>query len=339
MDEDTEELSLSLQLQDLEALIATTDNSDATSMRSDGDTALIAYRDQVAAKLDMLRDGRMARSIARAVQQDGSVLRTAGLQEQLEIPDRENTFRMEGERDPNLPASIVGLTEETEDVVIGRLESLNTISSNIVDLAPTSQLSVHNQPQVKLSVKNEDVIGVMKTCASCQESVAYFDAVYGPCGHDYCKACVKQLFLMATRDESLFPPRCCRKTIPLAAASVFFTEEFVRQFEAKALEYTTPNRTYCAWIPCAAFIPPGNINNEIGLCLDCGLSTCTFCKNCSHGSQDCPEDVASQQLVVVAQEAGWQRCYRCKRFVELVQGCNHITYVPTTLTPSPITAF
>ncbi|MCJ1377380.1 hypothetical protein MMC17_000475 [Xylographa soralifera] len=224
MDEDTAELSLSLQLQDLEALISAIEDPKAPSIKSDGNTALIAYRDEVAAKLNVLRDGRMGRSIARAVQQDGSALQAARLQENFQILDRKNTFRMEGIRAPNLPAPIIDLTDETEDVVIGRLATLNAISPNIVDLNPVSQLSVHNQLHEKHRVKNEDVIGVMKTCASCQEPVAYFNAVYGPCSHDYCKDCVKKLFFMATRDESLFPPRCCRKAIPMAAASVFFTE-------------------------------------------------------------------------------------------------------------------
>ena len=165
-----------------------------------------------------------------------------------------------------------------------------------------------------------------KICASCQEPVAYFDAVYGLCGHDYCKHCVKQLFFMATRDESLFPPRCCRKAIPLAAASVFFTEEFITHFKAKAVEWSTPNRTYCAWVTCAAFIPPGNLNHEIGVCPNCGFWTCTFCKNHSHGARDCPQNIALQGLIAVAQAAKWQRCYRCNRFVELLHGCNHMTY-------------
>ncbi|MCJ1431806.1 hypothetical protein MMC27_001161 [Xylographa pallens] len=306
MDEDTAELSLSLQLQDLEALVGGIEDPKAPSIKSDGNTALVAYRDEVAAKLNVLRDGRMGRSFARAVQQDGSALRAARLQENFQILDRENTFRMEGIRGPNLPAPITDLTDETEDVVIGRLAILNTISPKIIDFTPISQLSVPNHLHEIHRVNNEDVIGVMKTCASCQEPVAYFNAVYGPCGHDYCKDCIKQLFLMATRDESLFPPRCCRKAIPMAAASVFFTEDFVRHFKAKALEFTTPNRTYCASITCAAFIPPGNINNEIGVCTACAFWTCVYCKNHSHRSRDCPKDVASQELISAAQAAGWQ---------------------------------
>jgi hypothetical protein len=42
---------------------------------------------------------------------------------------------------------------------------------------------------------------------------------------------------------------------------------------------------------------------------------------------DCPEDVGLQQVLDAAQEYGWQRCYNCRRVVELDIGCNHITSV------------
>ncbi|MCJ1389727.1 hypothetical protein MMC18_002584 [Xylographa bjoerkii] len=141
---------------------------------------------------------------------------------------------MEGIRVPNLPAPITDLTDKTEDAVMSRLASLNATSPNVIDLTPVPQRSVRHQLYQEYHVNNEeDVVRLKKTCASCQEPVAYFDAVYGPCGHDYCKDCVKQLFFMATRDKSLFPPRCCHEAIPLAAASVFFTEAFVTHFKAK----------------------------------------------------------------------------------------------------------
>ena len=172
---------------------------------------------------------------------------------------------------------------------------------------------------------NDAVIGIRKRCTSCDKPVAYFAAVYAPCGHDYCKDCIKRLFLMAIRDELAFPPRCCRQFIPLAAAEVFFTAEFTQYFKDKAVEITTPNKTYCAWPTCSAFIPSGNINGETAICPDCGLWVCTICKNRTHQGRDCPEDTALNELLDTAKQAGWQRCYRCKRFVELSLGCNHMT--------------
>ncbi|KAL8843547.1 MAG: hypothetical protein Q9170_000051 [Blastenia crenularia] len=109
----------------------------------------------------------------------------------------------------------------------------------------------------------DPVTGVKKACVSCNESVHYFAAVYAPCGHDYCSECAKRLFTMSMKDESLFPPRCCRQPIPLAAVDVFFTAEFIQYFHEKGVEYTTVNKVYCAWPTCSAFIPPNEINSDI----------------------------------------------------------------------------
>jgi hypothetical protein len=39
-----------------------------------------------------------------------------------------------------------------------------------------------------------------------------------------------------------------------------------------------------------------------------------------------------QQLLEFANANEWQRCYSCKTIVELDTGCNHMTYVTTSLT-------
>ena len=80
----------------------------------------------------------MSRSIARAVQQDATALRAARMRENFEILDRENTFRMERIRAPNLPAPTIDHTDDTEDIVMARLATLNATSSSAIDLIPAS---------------------------------------------------------------------------------------------------------------------------------------------------------------------------------------------------------
>lgn len=171
----------------------------------------------------------------------------------------------------------------------------------------------------------DPVLGVKKICACCNDAVHYFAAVYAPCGHDYCSECAKRLFTLSTSDESLFPPRCCRQPIPLAAVDVFLTAEFIRHFHEKSIEYTTANKTYCAWPTCSAFIPPSKINGSIAVCPKCAFWVCTMCKGATHQGRDCPKDTALSDLQALAKGEGWQRCYRCRRYIELKHGCNHIT--------------
>lgn len=170
----------------------------------------------------------------------------------------------------------------------------------------------------------DPILGVKKTCACCNDSVHYFAAVYATCGHDYCSECTKRLFTLSTKDESLFP-RCCRQTIPLAAVKVFLTAEFIQYFHEKSIEYTTVNKTYCAWPTCSAFIPPSKVDGDIAVCPKCSFWVCTTCKGATHQGRDCLKDTALDGVLALAKQAGWQRCYLCKRYVKLKHGCNHIT--------------
>ncbi|CAF9913041.1 hypothetical protein IMSHALPRED_000888 [Imshaugia aleurites] len=60
-------------------------------------------------------------------------------------------------------------------------------------------------------------------CAICTDKVVARHLVTVPCGHPYCKTCIGQLYDFAMKDESLFPPRCCRQPIPLETATPFLT--------------------------------------------------------------------------------------------------------------------
>jgi hypothetical protein len=127
-------------------------------------------------------------------------------------------------------------------------------------------------------------------------------------------------------DDSLFPPKCCRQPITAGAMRIHLTGDLVRQYEAKKVEYETPDRTYCSNAFCSAFIRAENIADEKATCPVCAEDTCTMCKAEAH-TGDCPADTALQLVLDTANENGWQRCYGCRRLVELDIGCNHITYV------------
>lgn len=133
--------------------------------------------------------------------------------------------------------------------------------------------------------------------------------------------------LFAKREESLFPPRCCKRLISLAAADVFFSSNFIKHFEEKSVEFSTVNRVYCAWPICSAFVPPSHIKGDTGVCPTCGFWVCTICNGPPHHGQVCPEDTALSSLIQTAKQAGRQRSYRCRRVVQLAHGCNHMTCV------------
>ena len=160
-------------------------------------------------------------------------------------------------------------------------------------------------------------------CVICSDEFSARHLITAPCGDHYCKTCIGNLYDLATKDESLFPPRCCRQPIPVGIATPMLTSTQVQTFLEKSIEFNTPNRIYCHDTTCGAFVGPDNISGEKAMCT-CGALTCTVCKAAAHEG-DCPEDPAYTFLMAFAAAELYQTCQQCKRLVELSIGCNHMT--------------
>ena len=157
------------------------------------------------------------------------------------------------------------------------------------------------------------------------------------CEHVYCADCLKTLFTNATKDETLFPPRCCRQEFDIALVETYLSVEELNAFHEAAVEFTTENRVYCSRQRCGKFVPPSqykygdvihlrgqHIYGDIARCGNCKMRTCIYCKQRSH-SGECTEDPAFKETLALAQAEGWQRCNRCSSLVELTIGCYHMT--------------
>ncbi|KAI9774090.1 MAG: hypothetical protein M1840_005183 [Geoglossum simile] len=164
---------------------------------------------------------------------------------------------------------------------------------------------------------------VEQDCTACTDRYPASDLVHTHCAHYYCTKCIASLFEIAAKDESRFPPKCCGKPISLDIAKRSLTFDQISSFNKKSIEYSTPNRTYCSKEGCYAFIEPAFIKGDTATCEKCLQKTCVDCKCKSHEGK-CPEDAGLESLVKKAAEKGWQRCFKCKRMVERVSGCNHM---------------
>lgn len=162
------------------------------------------------------------------------------------------------------------------------------------------------------------------TCKLWRESKLFFDVIQLPCGDRYCRDCLQKLFEASIADESLFPPRCCREPMVMKTVQPFLTTDVVKRYTARKEQLETPNWTYCYSPGCSKFIPPASIENDRATCKNCGMVICTICKSSSHHG-DCPKDTALHSLLRTAAKHGWQRCFYCRRVVELIQGCYHMT--------------
>ncbi|KAL4068439.1 hypothetical protein V8B97DRAFT_2058464 [Scleroderma yunnanense] len=170
-------------------------------------------------------------------------------------------------------------------------------------------------------------------CVICQDPI-YGSEVRAPCSHYYDITCLTDLFESATRDESLYPPRCCRQNIPFAQVQTHLSHELVARFEEKGREFGTINRVYCVQPTCSRFLGPisqGTLFSGGPPIYDCPAPGCTTrtCAGC-RGRYDgwthtCRQDQGAEQVLNLGQNQGWARCPGCAQLIELNMGCFHMT--------------
>jgi E3 ubiquitin-protein ligase RNF144 len=140
------------------------------------------------------------------------------------------------------------------------------------------------------------------TRAACEEQLPASDLILASCGHCHCRSCVGIMFDAATKDESCYPPKCCKDApIPVEHAKRLLDPELEAKFEKKAVEFETVNRTYCSNPGCSIFMPPAEIDCDTVVCPSCSERTCVTCKAPAHRDQF-PADLELASLLKLAEE-------------------------------------
>ncbi|TGZ84766.1 hypothetical protein EX30DRAFT_7773 [Ascodesmis nigricans] len=135
-----------------------------------------------------------------------------------------------------------------------------------------------------------------------------------------------RLFKLSLTDPAHMPPKCCTNDhIPLKHVEKLLSDQTKQLWNKKYKEFTTKNRIYCPVPNCGEWIPPEAIHKKIGKCSKCKTKVCAMCNAKAHGKEECPKDPELLKFLDAAHENKYQRCYNCKRFVELDKGCNHMT--------------
>lgn len=183
-------------------------------------------------------------------------------------------------------------------------------------------------PSKTIAVRQDDEsVGssTQQDCVACLNDFLAHEMVTLPCEHKYCTDCLKRLFINATKDESIYPPRCCRQPISLEIVSPSMSREELQAFQEASIEFTTGNRVYCSNKSCGKFVPPAQFDrmSDRAECGHCGRSTCIHCKEAPHAGE-CPDDPGMKGTLELARERGWQQCTGCSSIVELTVGCYHM---------------
>lgn len=311
-------LALQLQQQDLDLWEQSRKGKQREGELTDVDLAFEACRQELEAMTAQISDQALALSIARAVDSDGQLIREAQLAEEQAARDRE--FALTISKDPS-----VGARPTTAKT--GEEEPMDGVDDSLIDILRSLNLgglsdSMSGQPESSTWASSRKE-SQTKECIACKDLFPPLALLRSSCSHEYCRACLVGLVSSSLQDETLFPPRCCGQTIPVEQGR-WFSPQLVGQFRARKLEFDTPNRTYCSEPSCSTFIPPTFVNGETATCPRCARRTCIHCKGAYHTGV-CPSDTASQQVLQLAAENGWQKCYSCSRIVELDTGCYHMS--------------
>lgn len=149
-----------------------------------------------------------------------------------------------------------------------------------------------------------------------------------PCTHShwYGHKCAVRLFVAATADESLMPPRCDGVEIPHELVFPLLSLKQRREFEAKLLECSTVDRLYCCRPTCSKFLGSVLATKQEVRCGSCRTQTCGACKGAWHGVFGmCAVSSSDEEVkAILKQDLGFQECPGCKRVVELESGCYHM---------------
>ncbi|THU91481.1 hypothetical protein K435DRAFT_759253 [Dendrothele bispora CBS 962.96] len=183
-------------------------------------------------------------------------------------------------------------------------------------------------------------------CIICAETVS--PSFTAPCGHRYCQICLENYVTVSIKDESSFPPQCCRQPFPLdlelkepsssrlspsSLSSVLSNPALIRCLKEKAHEFSVPSgdRLYCPNLQCSVFL--GSFNalrieaRPVPItCSSCGATVCPQCKGVSHTGLKCPAspELAESQFRKLVKEKKWQTCPQCREIVERTEGCPHM---------------
>ncbi|KAL1643733.1 hypothetical protein SLS58_004748 [Diplodia intermedia] len=341
-DDETTALILRLLSEDLAVLLAGVACKDNGNNEVVNDLAYAhrLYEQEIEAQEMILSDRRMGKSIQRAVQTDGHTIDVAKVEEDTATRDH-NLARALGGLPSRPNATAPAATAPKVPTAVATAECFTAALSHSAngsvgypsadnDEDGDTATAGESSTQGAIRNKGKGPATTHRTCIACCSSHAFFDIATLPgCHHDYCRDCLDQLFRLSLIDESIFPPRCCRKPIAFEDVRILLSADTARDFERKKPELETPDRTYCCQPLCSTWIPPAAITQggKVGTCPSCASRTCAVCKAEAHDGEDCPEDETTKSLLSAVEENKWQRCYSCKRFVELNTGCYHITYV------------
>ena len=175
------------------------------------------------------------------------------------------------------------------------------------------------------------------TCPICYDEVSHPEQL--GCGHIYCSGCLRH-YLASAPETKTFPLVClgdetaCKMPISLPLIRRFMTPQAFQALVEAAfrsyLDQHSQELKYCTTPDCQQ-IYQHSPETRILQCPSCFSSICSACDDEAHEGVTCEErrdqkdsSVQDRLFNEWANEHG-KRCPECKRVIEKIDGCNHIS--------------
>ncbi|KAH4098734.1 hypothetical protein HBH46_153890 [Parastagonospora nodorum] len=325
---DDEIAALAFQLEELGLQSESSKGKHPIDRPSNFEVVFAAFQAELEEYQAFLADKKLAQSIGAAVHSDGAVIGDLTAQEIQSHEDHRFVLQLSND-DPEIEAPPGTVDHHVQGNVDDWMSTVaETVAAySVVDF---SDDETEAGPSMTYAERQADTIKKMSMefqCVACTDRYARTSMVTTKCGHRYCAGCAKSLFMRSTKDEGLFPPKCCKQPIPLPLVAKHMDVDELAVFELASVEFATQHRIYCSNLDCSMFIVPNNVDasQQRATCSACGTETCSLCSNGYHGGRDCPDDPSIRETRELARSLGWQTCQACNRLVQLRSGCNHMT--------------
>jgi hypothetical protein len=325
---DDELAALTLQLEELGLVSKSGKGKHPVDHPPDFEVAFASFQADLEQHKTFLGDQKLAQSIGAAVHTDGDLIGDLTSEEIQSHEDHRFVLQLSA-NDPEIeapPHSLVtglpGGIEEWMSTVTGA-----RAAQSVVDFSDDESNAGPSMTPAERQADTIKKLSMEFQCVACTDRCPRSTMVNSKCGHRYCADCAKSLFMRSTKDEDLYPPKCCKQPIPLALVAKHMNDVELATFQLASVEFATQHRVYCSNVACGMFIVPDDIDTSIqrALCSKCGTETCSACASGYHYGSDCPDDPSIRETRDLAQSLGWQTCQACNRVVQLRSGCNHIT--------------
>jgi len=240
MDVDTVKAVLAAQLNDMRESLSQEMRKSKPGQLTDLAHALTLQGQELRKAWTRVNDNTMAQSISRAVQDDFPALAAEIAMEKQAERDHHAAVKLH-----NPDAPVVPLKSALPDVP-GETALRRLIPLNFAKAKETYDWVFPRTTRAEeRDTSHDDTIEAYCECAVCYEDSVASKIYNAPCEHLYCHTCVYGLFIDALRDDTLFPPKCCRKEFPLSTVRSIVGVDLVQSTERKLVEIRTPNKTYC----------------------------------------------------------------------------------------------